>query len=144
MFGKQTCAPFKGTECFPLEFGNIIVLDLCGPFETSIRSYRYFVTWKDLKTHYASIKFIKNKECATVTNSFRCYITRISRQKSTEVKKVQTDNGGEYTRKEFLLLCNELGIIHETTTPSTLEHNSVVEHYKKEHHKKVLSPYNMI
>ena len=57
-YEKQACAPFKEREQFPLEIGNIIVSDLCGPFETSTGGYRYFITWIDLKTHYASLTFI--------------------------------------------------------------------------------------
>ena len=43
-YGKQACAPFKGTKCFPLKLSDIIVSDLCNPFETSIGDYKYFVT----------------------------------------------------------------------------------------------------
>ena len=43
-YGKQACAPFKENERFPLEIGDIIVSDLCGPFKTSIGGYKYFIT----------------------------------------------------------------------------------------------------
>ena len=72
-FGKQARTPFKGSERFPLNIGDVIVSDFCGPFQTSIGGYMYFITWIDMKTRYASIEFIKNKECATVTDSFRRY-----------------------------------------------------------------------
>ena len=122
--GLHICA------CF-LNNNNIIISDLCGPFETSTGGYKYFITWIDLKTCYASIKFLRNKECTTVTDSFRHYITWISRQKNANVKKIWSNDGGEYTGREFSELCNKLSIIHEMTTPYTPEHNSVTERYNR-------------
>ena len=49
-YSKQTRAPFKGTENFPQEIGDVIVSNVCGPFDASIGGYRYFITWIDLKT----------------------------------------------------------------------------------------------
>ena len=130
-FGKQTRAPFRNIEDLPTETGDTIVSDLCGPFDLSVAGYRYLITWIDLKTRYASIDFLKNKESATVTESFKKYIAWIQRQKKTEVRKVRTDNGGEYVGKEFKKICNDLGIIHETTSPHTPEHNGIAEQYNR-------------
>ena len=130
-FGKQIRAPFQKTEDTPRAIGDIIASDLCGPFETSIGGYKYFVTWLDLKTRYTSIEFLKNKESGTVTKSFRQYMAWISRQKKGEVKRVRTDNGGEYMGKEFQDICSELSIIHETTSPYTPEHNGITERYNR-------------
>ena len=91
--------------------------------------FRHFVTWIDFKMRYVNIEFLKNKECRTVTESFKRYLMWISRQKNTQVKRIRTDNGGEYTGREFENLCGELGIIHETTSPYTPEHNGVAERY---------------
>ena len=55
----------------------------------------------------------------------------ISRQKNTSVKRVHTDNGGEYMGKEFQLICKCEGIIHETTPPYTPEHNGVTERHNR-------------
>ena len=130
-FGKQTRSPFKKTEPNPTSIGDIVVSDLCGPFETSVGGYRYFVTWMDLKTRFTNIEFLKNKECITVTNSFKNYAAWILRQKGVEIKRIRTDNGGEYTGKEFENLCSSTGIIHETTSPYTPEHNGTTERYNR-------------
>ena len=63
--------------------------------------------------------------------SFKKYITWIQRQKKMEVRKVRTDNGGEYIGKEFKTICNDLVIIHETTMPYTPEHNGIAERYNR-------------
>ena len=62
-----------------------------------------------------------------MTESFQLYLNWISKQKKTEVKRVRTDNGGEYMGQEFTHICHELGIIHETTSLYTPEHNGIAE-----------------
>ena len=70
-FGKQTHAPFRGTEHSTTNISDVIVSNICRPFEHSIRGYKYFVTWIDLKSRYANIDFLKDKECTTVSDSFK-------------------------------------------------------------------------
>ena len=130
-FGKQTQAPFKGTENMQKEIGNTIALDLCGPFKSSIGGYKYFVTWIDIKSRHASINFLKNKKCVTVSDSFKQYLAWITRQKHVSIKRIRTDNGGEYLGREFQYICTQEGIIHEMTSPYTPEHNGIAECYNR-------------
>ena len=53
------------------------------------------------------------------------------RQKKADVKRIRTDNGGEYTGKEFREVCDKLGITHETTSPHTPEHNGIAERHNR-------------
>ena len=110
-YGKQTHTPFKKVEAQPLEIGDTINSDLCGPFEASMNGYKYFVSWINLKTRYTNVDFLKDKESATVAASFRRYITWLKKQKNANVKRIRSDNGGEYTSKPFQDVCGELGII---------------------------------
>ena len=130
-YGKQTRAPFRKVEKLPNHIGDLIVSDICGPFEPSIGNYRYFITWIETKTRFATIDFIKNKESSTITTSFRNYTAWLLRQKSANVKRIRSDNGGEYTGKEFQDICAKSGIIHETTSPHTPEHNGIAERYNR-------------
>ena len=52
-------------------------------------------------------------------------------QKKPEVKRIRSDNGGEYTGKQFQDICSELGIIHETTSLYTPEHNGIAKRYNR-------------
>ena len=130
-FRKQTHAPFRGTEHSATNISDVIVSDICGPFKHSIGGYKYFVTWIDMKCRYTNVDFLKDKECATVSDSFKRYMSMISRQKNANVKRVRTDNGGEYMGKEFQLICEHEGIIHETTPPYTPKHNGIAERYNR-------------
>ena len=106
---------------------NIIVSDVCGSFDTSMGGYRYFVIWLDARTYYTSNDFLKDKKCITVANSFKVYLGWLQNQKGAGVKVIRTDNGEEYMEHKFEDLCHELGIIHQTTSPYTPEHNSIAE-----------------
>ena len=120
-YGKQTRAPFQKVEKLPPKVGDLVVSDLCGPFEPSIGNFKYFVTWIEAKTRHANVDFIKNKETSTIAASFKNYSAWLLRQKSVNIKRVRSDNGGEYMGKEFQDICAKSGIIHETTSPYTPE-----------------------
>ena len=122
---------FQRVKNLPDNIRDIAVLDLCSPFETSIGSFRYLVTWIDLKSWFANIKFLKNKECKTISGSFKCYFAWLLWQKKADVKKIRADNRGEYTGKEFQYICSKLSIIHETTSPYTPEHNGIAKQYNR-------------
>ena len=124
-------SPVLQTENLPDNIGDIIVSDVCGPFELSSARFRYFITWIDLKTRFTSIEFLKNKECNTVSESFKRYMAWLLHQKKANVKRIRTDNGGEYTGKEFTLICSKLGIIHKTTSLYTPEHNGTAERHNR-------------
>jgi hypothetical protein len=129
-YGKQTRAPFQKVEKLPSDIGDMVTSYLCGPFKPSVWNYRYFMTWIELKTHLASIDLLKNTGCATITSSFRLYLAWLL-QKNANVKRIRSNNGGEYMVKEFEDICAKSGIIHETTSPYTPEHNGIAERYNR-------------
>ena len=73
----------------------------------------------------ASINFLKDKECKTVTGSFKKYMAWLLRQKGVDVKRIRMDNGGEYMGKEFREICEKLGIAYETTSPHTVGNKTI-------------------
>jgi transposase InsO family protein len=55
---------------------------------------------------------------------FKSLIENISERK---IKILRSDNGGEYTSKEFVNFCKDAGIKRELTTPYNPQQNGVVE-----------------
>ncbi|KAH0720560.1 hypothetical protein KY284_005590 [Solanum tuberosum] len=49
------------------------------------------------------------------------------RETGRKLKRLRTDNGGEYTSREFEEYCSNHGIRHEKTVPGTPQHNGVAE-----------------
>ena len=80
-FGKHARLSFKYTEPLSLNIGDLIVSDVCGPFDTSMGGYKYFITWIDARTRYTSIDFLKDKQCSTITSSFNNYLKWLQNQK---------------------------------------------------------------
>ena len=48
-------------------------------------------------------------------------------QEILNVRRLRTDNGGEYSNYEFHNFMKDQGIAHETTAPYTPEQNGVAE-----------------
>jgi transposase InsO family protein len=55
---------------------------------------------------------------------FKALIENLSEKK---IKILRSDNGGEYTSKEFVNFCKDVGIKRELTTPYNPQQNSVAE-----------------
>ena len=97
-YGKQTRAPFRKTEELPVDIRDIIVSEVCGPFETSIAGYKYFILQMGMKSCFTTIDFLKDKICKTVTKSFEKYITWLLQQKKVDVKRERIMGGNTWER----------------------------------------------
>ena len=76
-------------------------------------------------THHVWVYIMKSK-----SEVFRLFIdwkTMVENVSGRKVKTLRTDNGGEYTSREFELYLTREGIHHETTIPHTPEQNGVAE-----------------
>jgi hypothetical protein len=69
--------------------------------------------------------FLKNKSDAL--GCFKDWIVKVERFTERKVKAVRSDNGGEYTSKEFEDHPRLLGIEHQTTVPYSSQQNGVAE-----------------
>ena len=55
----------------------------------------------------------------------------VERERENPLKRLRTDNGGEYISKEFKEYFFKHGIGHEKTVLGTPQHNGVVERMNK-------------
>lgn len=107
----------------PLE---LIHSDVCGPIKPeSLGQGNYFVTFIDDSTRYTWIYIIKNK--SDVFETFKSWKSIVENQYNAKLKKLRTDNGGEYTSNSFEKYLEMEGIIHQKTIPKTPEQNGVSE-----------------
>jgi transposase InsO family protein len=102
----------------------LIHSDVCGPMpSSSISRYVYYVSFIDDYSRKTWIYFLKSKdEVFSKFKEFKALIENLSERK---IKILRLDNGGEYTSKEFVSFCRDVGIKRELTTPYNPQQNSV-------------------
>ena len=125
--GKNHRQPFPQSSgrktSQPLE---LVHSDVCGKIGSkSLSGGEYFVTFVDDYTHHVWVYIMKSK--CEVFGLFIDWKTLVENVSGRKVKTLRTDNGGEYTSREFELYLMREGINHETTIPHTPEQNGVAE-----------------
>lgn len=67
------------------------------------------------------------KEKSEVFSVFIKFCAFAERQSGNSLRVLRTDDGGEYTSREFEKICEQRGIEHEVTAPYTPQHNGLAE-----------------
>ena len=105
---------------------EIVHSDVCGRLEAkSLGGAESFVTFIDDKSRYVWIYILKNK--SEVFKIFLEWKSMVEKSSGEKIKILRSDNGGEYTSKEFEDYLKKNGIRHEHTVPKTPEQNGVAE-----------------
>ena len=124
--GKQSKTPFKTSTTTTSEPLELVHSDLCGKMgEKSIGGAEYFLTFLDHHTHYCWVYPLKRKD--QTFSCFRDWKAEVENRTGQRLKTLRTDNGGEYTSREFQSHLKTCGIRHELTIPKTPEQNGAAE-----------------
>ena len=130
--GKQHRNPFpKHSEANTTQILERIHSDVCGPMNVnSVGGSRYFVTFIDDYSRYTTVYMMKTKD--EVFDKFKEFVTLAEnltgeKVKCLSLKKLRSDNGGEYTSKKFDDYCKDNGIKREFTIPYSPQQNGVAE-----------------
>ena len=99
---------------------------MCGKISSpSLSQAEYFIVFVDDKTHYVWIYVVKHKH--EVFGKFIEWKSLVEKSSGYKVKKLRTDNRGEYTSTDFESYLKKEGIEHQYTIPKTPEQNGVSE-----------------
>jgi transposase InsO family protein len=124
--GKNIKNPFPKQDNKIEGVLEFIHSDVCGPMpSSSISGYVYYVSFIDDYSRKTWIYFLKTKD--EVFNKFKEYKALIENLSERKIKTLRSDNGGEYTSKEFVNFCKYVGIKRELTTPYNPQQNGVAE-----------------
>ena len=124
--GKQCRSSFKASETETKEPLELVHSDVCGKMNhKSIGGAEYILTFVDDKTHYSWVYPLKTKD--EVFERFLEWKALVENFSGKKLKRLRTDNGGEYTSKRFEVHLKSCGIQHEKTIPKTPEQNGVAE-----------------
>ena len=112
--GKQSTLSFPKTVGERSdELLGIIHSDACGKIETwSLSTAEYFTTFIN-KSRFVWVYTLKNK--SEVFEKLTEWKSMVEKSSGMKVKVLRTDNGGEYTSKEFEQYLKKQGTQHELT-----------------------------
>jgi transposase InsO family protein len=105
---------------------ELIHSNVCGPIpSSSISGYEYYVSFIDDYSHKTWVYLLKSKdEVFSKFKEFKALIENLSERK---IKILRSDNGGEYTSKEFSSFCKDVEIKRDLTTTYNPQQNGVAE-----------------
>jgi len=95
----------------------------------SLGNFLYYVLLIDDYSRKTWIYFLKKKD--DVFKKFKEFKALFGNIFERKIKVLRSDNGGEYTSKEFKYFCRETWIKREITTPYNPQQNGVVERKNK-------------
>lgn len=135
--GKQHRKSFpKKSQSTTTRLLELIHSDVCGPMDVpSVGGSRYFVTFIDDFSRYTTVYMMKQK--SEVLEKFGQFVNLVENRTGLKVerlhvenetiKRLRSDNGGEYFSKDFDEFCNNRGIQREPTIPYSPQQNGVAE-----------------
>ena len=82
---------------------------------------KYFVTFIDDFSRKLWTYLIKKK--SEVIQVFTKFKSMVERQSGKTLKILRTDGGRKYVSKDFDMLCEKEGIVHEVVLPYTPQHD---------------------
>ncbi|PWA87032.1 ribonuclease H-like domain-containing protein [Artemisia annua] len=123
---KQTREPFPLSEHKTKNMGDLVHLDVWGPYKvTSREGFKYFLTVVDDYTRAVWVFLMKNK--SEVFDHITSFYNLIKNQFEKSVKVFRSDNGTEFVNKRFETFLSQNGILHQTSCPYTPQQNGIAE-----------------
>jgi transposase InsO family protein len=124
--GKQANTRFKSKEYSTKRPLEIVHTDLVGPTTPKdLKGEKYFMLLVDDYTRMTVVFFLKNK--LEAFENFKIYKEMVENEIDSRIKCLRSDNGGEFTSKEFMDHCSSHGIKRQLFVARTPQHNGFVE-----------------
>ncbi|KAK1560861.1 hypothetical protein Q3G72_031677 [Acer saccharum] len=125
--GKQKRVSFKKIGMVPAKNKlELVHTDVWGPASvSSTGGKQYFVTFINDHSRKVWVYFLKHK--SEVFDAFKRWKARVENETGLKIKKLHSDNGGEYKDSEFKRFCYLSGIKLSRTVPGTPQQNGIAE-----------------
>nr|GEX04913.1 ribonuclease H-like domain-containing protein [Tanacetum cinerariifolium] len=123
---KQTRKPFPISEHSTTNVGEVVHLDVWGPYKvTSREGCKYFLTIMDDYSRDVWLYLLKHK--SKVYSNILLFHSHLKTQFNKTVKAFRSDNMTEFVNHNFDHFCKENGIIHQTTCAYTPQQNGIAK-----------------
>ncbi|KAJ0532312.1 putative RNA-directed DNA polymerase [Helianthus annuus] len=123
---KQVRAPFPLSEHKSKHVGDLIHLDVWGPYRVTSRDgFKYFLTVVDDYSRVVWCYMLKNKMevFENIENFYELILTQFKKR----VKVFRSDSGTEFINSKMDNFYKSKGILHQTTCAYTPQQNGIVE-----------------
>ncbi|KAH9650151.1 hypothetical protein KPL70_026252 [Citrus sinensis] len=125
-YGKAHQLPYEESKFKAKKPLELIHSDVFGPVkQSSIGGMRYMVTFIDDFSRYVWAFFMKEKSEAF--SKFKEFKEIVEGEVEQKIRCLRTDNGGEYSSREFSQYLRECQIRHQYTCANTPQQNGVAE-----------------
>ncbi|KAJ0470227.1 putative RNA-directed DNA polymerase [Helianthus annuus] len=123
---KQVRVPFPLSEHKTKSVGDIVHLDVWGPYKVSSRDgFKYFLTIVDDYSRAVWCYLLKTK--MDVFENIEIFYELVLTQFKKKIKIIRSDNGTEFVNNKMDIFCKTKGILHQTSCAYTPQQNGVVE-----------------
>jgi transposase InsO family protein len=124
---KLKCMPFpKECQNHATKVGEVIHSDMWGPAQTqAIGGKQYWITFIDEYTCWGEVYFMKAKSEALL--KYKTFEAWFEKQHSIQIKRLQSDRGGEYLSNKFNEYLDSRGIVRKLTVHDTPWQNGIAE-----------------
>jgi hypothetical protein len=124
--GKFTKASFPSSDTRSAGILDLVHTNVCGPMtRKSLSGCEYYLTFIDDYSRKTWIYFLKAK--SGVFKWFQEFRALVENQSGKRIKVLWSDNGGEYSSRQFIDFCAQHGIRRQMTVPYNPQQNGVSE-----------------
>jgi hypothetical protein len=124
--GKFAKALFPSNDSRSAGILDLVHTDVCGPMSRkSLSGCEYYLTFIDDYSRKTWIYFLKAK--SEVFAQFQEFRALVENQSGKRIKVLRSDNGGEYSSRQFVDFCAQHGIRRQMTVPYNPQQNGVAE-----------------
>jgi hypothetical protein len=128
--GKNIKKPFPRNNNRSKDVLDLINSDVCSPMLVkSLGVSSYYVIFIDDYSRKTWLYLLETKD--EVFSKFQEFKDEIENLTNKKIKTLRTDNGGEYTSKEFVAFCKSVGIRRELNVPHIPQQNGVSKRKNK-------------
>jgi hypothetical protein len=116
VLGKFTKASFPSNDTRSAGILDLVHTNVCGPMtRRSLSGCEYYLTFIDDYSRKTWIYFLKAK--SEVFTRFQEFRALVENQSGKRIKVLQSDNGGEYSSRQFIDFYAQHGIRRQMTVP---------------------------
>ncbi|GKA58544.1 putative RNA-directed DNA polymerase, partial [Tanacetum coccineum] len=121
---KQTREPFPISEHKTKSLGDLVHLDVWGPYKVQSREgYKYLLTIVDDYTRCVWVFPLRGKMKFFLISFYNL----LKNQFNESIKVFRSDNGTEFVNQSMTKFCNDHGILHQTSCAYTPQQNGITE-----------------